>query len=126
MMGLRLSSVAFAATCVVLAAAPAFAADAAKGRETYMRTGCYACHGTVGQGGSTGPKLAPDLLPVAAMRAYIRAPAQQMPPYREPSLSDAEIADIHAYLQTVPAPPKLQDTFLGGSAPGGSANVAPR
>ena len=99
--------------CVALGSTTAFAADAAKGRETYMSAGCYACHGTVGHGGAAGPKLAPDPMPIAAMRAYIRAPAGQMPPYREPSLSDADIADIHAYLQTMPRPPRLADTILG-------------
>jgi hypothetical protein len=52
-------------------------------------------------------------MPLEAMRAYIRAPAAQMPPYREPSLPDADIADIHAYLLTIPRPPNIADTILG-------------
>jgi mono/diheme cytochrome c family protein len=107
---------AFTALCVALSAGEGFAADAAKGRETFMRVGCYTCHGTLGQGGAAGPKLAPNPMPLAAMRTYIRAPAQQMPPYREPSLPDADIADIHAYLTSVPPPPRLEDTILGSAA----------
>ena len=109
----RLSAGAIAALSAIVTATQAFAADAAKGQETYMRVGCYACHGTIGQGGAAGPRLAPQPMAMAAMRTYIRAPAQQMPPYREPSLSDADIADIHAYLTTIPPPAKLEDTILG-------------
>jgi ubiquinol-cytochrome c reductase cytochrome c subunit len=107
---------AFAVLCMTFAAGEAVAADATKGRETFMRVGCYTCHGTLGQGGAAGPKLAPNPMPLAAMRTYIRAPAQQMPPYREPSLPDADIADIHAYLTTIPPPPRLEDTILGAAA----------
>jgi ubiquinol-cytochrome c reductase cytochrome c subunit len=102
-----------ASACVMFAGTIASAADATRGKETYMRAGCYACHGTVAQGGSAGPKLAPEPLALAALRAYIRAPAGQMPPYREPSISDADIADIHAYLLTIPPPPSVADTILG-------------
>jgi ubiquinol-cytochrome c reductase cytochrome c subunit len=105
-----------AAASLALSDTAAAAADAAaRGKETFMRAGCYACHGTVAQGGSAGPKLAPEPMALAALRAYIRAPAGQMPPYREPSISDADIADIHAYLLTIGAPPRVQDTILGAN-----------
>ncbi len=48
-----------------------------------------------------------------AIRAYIRAPAQVMPPYVESVLSDADVADIHAYLESVPPSPDVEDTILG-------------
>lgn len=52
----------------------------ARGRELYMAVGCYACHGTAGQGApSTGPKLAPDTLPVQALIAIVRNPPGEMP-----------------------------------------------
>ena len=38
---------------------PALAADAGNGKRLFMADGCYMCHGTVGQGGSSGPRLAP-------------------------------------------------------------------
>ena len=41
----------------------ASAGDAAKGKQTYARVGCFACHGHQGQGGVAGLKLAPDPLP---------------------------------------------------------------
>ena len=86
--------------------------DPERGFETFMRVGCFQCHGTVGQGPVVGPKLAPDPLPLEALRAYIRAPAQVMPPYVESVLSDADVADIHAYLESIPPAPDLEDTIL--------------
>ena len=108
---------AAAIMCVALLASnSAFAADAGdpeRGFETYMRVGCFQCHGTVGQGPVAGPKLAPDPLPMEALRAYIRAPAEVMPPYVESVLSDADVADIHAYLESIPDAPDVEDTILG-------------
>ena len=87
--------------------------NADRGFETYMRVGCFECHGTVGQGPISGPKLAPDPLPMEAIRAYIRTPAEVMPPYVESVLSDADVADIHAYLESIPEGPNVEDTILG-------------
>ena len=109
--GLSLAAL-FASACVVLLASSAMAADAGRGEETYLRVGCWQCHGYAAQGASTGPKLAPDPLPMEAIRDYIRVPGDRMPPYREAVLSDDEIADIHAYLVTIPPAPNLEDTIL--------------
>ena len=110
------SNVAAMAGMLLVTASPARSADAPdaeRGFETYMRVGCFQCHGTVGQGPISGPKLAPDPLPMEAIRAYIRAPAQVMPPYVESVLSDGEVADIHAYLESIPDAPDVADTILG-------------
>jgi ubiquinol-cytochrome c reductase cytochrome c subunit len=85
----------------------AFAQDAAKGKELFLKNGCYECHGTVGQGG-TGPKLAPKPLPAAGLTAYVRNPAGGMPPYTAKVMSDAELADVRAYLATIPEPPSAK------------------
>lgn len=77
--------------------------DAAKGRQLFMHNGCYECHGTQGAGGGiAGPALAPDPLPVEAITAQLRHPAQRMPPYSDSAVPDSDIADIHAYLQSIP------------------------
>jgi mono/diheme cytochrome c family protein len=84
----------------------AFAADPAKGKQNFMKYGCWQCHGTVGQGSPiTGPKLAPDPIPLEAMSAFIRGSNRQMPPYREAVLPNEDLADIHAYLSSVPKSP---------------------
>lgn len=86
--------------------ATARAADPVKGKEYFLKYQCSSCHGTVGQGANTGPKLAPDPIPLDAMKAFVRNTTGQMPAYTEKILSDAEFADIHAYLSTMP---KTQD-----------------
>ena len=78
--------------------------DAAKGKARYAAVGCYQCHSYVGQGG-VGPKLAPNPLAYAGFLKYIREPKGQMPPYTNKYLTDQDVADIYAYLQSIPKPP---------------------
>ena len=78
------------------------AGSAEKGKTAYVQHGCWQCHGFVGQGGVTGPKLAPDPLPLEALSAFVRNTRGGMPPYQRAILSDADLADIHAYLQSLP------------------------
>lgn len=94
------------------------AGNAESGKKIYVAVGCYQCHGLQGQGGSAapvgsyGPRLAPVKLPVAAIRAYLRHPSGNMPPYTAKVLSDAQIDDIYAFLKTIPAPPPVKDIPL--------------
>ncbi|MEI8152043.1 MAG: cytochrome c [Hyphomicrobiales bacterium] len=100
----RFALAAFAAG-VVLAHAPALAADAAKGKAAFMKYGCWQCHGTEGQGSaitSAGKVLAPDPLPLETFAAFVRSTDRAMPPYSELALPPADLADIHAYLSSIP------------------------
>lgn len=102
-------------TLLVLASVTgmAQAADVARGKDIYMKAGCYQCHGTVGQGANTGPKLGPDPLPLESFISFVRnAAATNMPPFSANMVSDAEMADIHAYLTSVPKPPARKDIPL--------------
>ena len=103
-------AIGLAAMLMLAAALPAAAqdGDAAHGRQLFMVDGCFQCHGTVGQGGP-GLRLAPGPLPIAVIAAYIRNPIGEMPPYTSKVVSDADIRDIHAYLASIPPPPKLAD-----------------
>jgi ubiquinol-cytochrome c reductase cytochrome c subunit len=83
----------------------ALAASAEKGKQAYMRVGCWGCHGNLGQGGITGPKLAPDPMPEEAFAAFVRTTNRAMPPYREPVLPNEDLADIYAYMQSIPKAP---------------------
>jgi ubiquinol-cytochrome c reductase cytochrome c subunit len=84
----------------------ALAADVAKGQQAFMKYGCWQCHGTVGQGSPiSGPKLAPDPIPLEAMSSFIRSSNRAMPPYKEQILPNEDLADIHAYLSSVPKSP---------------------
>jgi mono/diheme cytochrome c family protein len=96
----------------LLGAHVAFAASAENGKRVYMRVGCWQCHGTVGQGGTAGPKIAPDPLPYEALAAFVRTTNRAMPPYREAVLPNDELADIYAYLQSIPKPPPLESLPL--------------
>jgi ubiquinol-cytochrome c reductase cytochrome c subunit len=89
--------------------------NAENGKRLFMRNGCYECHGTVGQGAGnnpTAPKLAPKPLALTALIAYVRKPAGNMPPYTSKVMSDAELADVHAYLVSIPEPPAVKDIPL--------------
>jgi len=88
------------------------AGSAEKGKAAYVQHGCWQCHGFVGQGGITGPKLAPSPLPLEALSAFVRNTRGAMPPYQKAILSDADLADIHAYLQSLPKAPDAKSIPL--------------
>jgi ubiquinol-cytochrome c reductase cytochrome c subunit len=85
------------------AAAP-LTGDPVRGKASFLKYGCYECHGTVAQGNYMGiPHLAPHPLPQAALIGYIRRPSGQMPSYSAAILPDKDAADIWAYLASIPA-----------------------
>lgn len=102
---------AFVLSTALLWASTALADDgprgnAQNGKSLYVKDGCYQCHGMGAQGSAgTGPRLGPDPLPFEAFLRQLRQPAQEMPPYEAPILSDQQAADIHAYLATIPKSP---------------------
>ena len=109
---MALSSAALAMTLLGGLAAAAELSQAERGQQTYMRVGCYQCHGTDGQGNDAGPALTPDTLPPVAIASFIRFSAGRMPVYPEEVLSDPEIADIVAFLKSVPPPPSADSLEL--------------
>jgi mono/diheme cytochrome c family protein len=87
--------------------------NAQNGRKLFVSYGCYECHDREGQGGAgTGPRLAPKPLPFAALSAYVRHPAGQMPPYTAKVVSDKDLADIYAFLLSIPQPPPVKSIPL--------------
>lgn len=102
---LTVGSVAFAQT-----AAPS--GDVEKGKQLYMTIGCQACHGRTAQGVGGNRKLAPKPIPLAAGIAYVRNPKGQMISYSAKILSDADLADIWAYLRSIPDNPSPDNTLL--------------
>jgi len=84
-----------------------------KGKELYTSYGCYECHGRQAQGSRTsGPRLAPNPIPLSALTTYVREPRGQMPPYTSKVVSDADLADIYAFLKSIPQPPSVKDIPL--------------
>ncbi len=91
------------------------AGDATKGKKIYVTYGCYQCHGYVGQGGSGvlgGPRLAPHPLAFEAFTKQLRHPRYEMPPYTEKVVSQQDLADIYAFLLSIPPPPPLSSIPL--------------
>jgi len=82
-------------------------ANAQNGQRLFMAYGCYECHGNEGQGSTqtAGSRIGPIQIPFAAFVAYIRQPNAQMPPYSAKAVSDAELADIYAFLLSRPPSP---------------------
>jgi ubiquinol-cytochrome c reductase cytochrome c subunit len=79
--------------------------NAENGKRLFNKNGCYECHGREGQGSSmTGPRIAPNPLPFEVISSYVRKPTGEMPPYTAKVISDQELADIYAFLQSRPRP----------------------
>lgn len=97
--------------------APSPASDGApagsveNGKKLYTQYGCYQCHGYAAQGG-VGPRLAPRPLVYAAFTKYIRQPSGEMPPYTVKVLSNSQLADVYAFLRSVPPPPPVESIPL--------------
>ena len=105
MLTIVLLVIALAGAAETQAPAPVAAAspNAENGKRLYMKHTCYFCHGTVGQGASvTGARIAVVARNLQGFTRYVRQPAGQMPAYTDKILSDAELADIHAYLRALP------------------------
>lgn len=89
----------------------------ANGESVYLRIGCQACHGTVGHGGAA-KRLAPDTLPMAAFTTWVRngSPGWSflagMPAFSAEVISDAELANVQAYLASQPQPRPLAEIPL--------------
>ena len=94
-------------------AAPAESAD--NGKTAFVKHGCWQCHGFEGQGSSTtsaGRVLYDTKLPFEAFKAYVRDPAGAMPPFHAEILSDSDLADIYAYLESLPKPHPVSEIPL--------------
>jgi cytochrome c553 len=96
-----------AAAALAQTATPA--GDAKNGKKLFAADGCYQCHGYEAQGATpTGPRLGPRPIAFAQFSKYVRQPTGQMPPYTTKSVPDKDLADIYAFLQSLPAPPSAE------------------
>ena len=90
-------------TAPVRQSAPA--GNAENGKKIFASYGCYQCHNYAAHGGGAGPRLAPKPIAFEAFSRQVRKPANEMPPYTAKVVSDKELADIYAFLLTIPEPP---------------------
>ena len=78
--------------------------DIAHGKVLFTDYTCYGCHGYTAETGR-GPRLNPPRLNQDRFIAYLRNPPnpRRMPPYQQPDVSDQKLADIYAFLQSLPS-----------------------
>ena len=87
--------------------------SAASGAKLYVDRACWQCHGLAAQGGGiAGPRLAGRVTVWAAFAGYVRGPAEEMIPYTAKVLPDDELADIFAWLRSLPPPPAVDSLPL--------------
>jgi mono/diheme cytochrome c family protein len=87
--------------------------NAENGRKLFAANGCYQCHGYEAQGSSTtGPRLGPRPIAFAQFSRYVRAPTGQMPPYTAKVMPDRDLADVYAFLSSLPQPPAVESIPL--------------
>src|SRR5258705_11064638 len=94
----------------VAAAQTPVTGDAEQGKELYLKYSCYACHGYDGHGGA-GARLVPLAMTVTRVTAYVHNP-RRMPPDTEKALSDAQLADLFAYIKALPISPTAEQIPL--------------
>jgi len=79
--------------------------SAEKGKVAMVKHGCFQCHGTLGQGSvitSAGKVLTNTALPLESFKAFVRTTNRAMPSYSEKILPDGDLADIYAFLTSIP------------------------
>jgi mono/diheme cytochrome c family protein len=89
--------------------------DAANGKRIFLADGCFTCHGRAGQGGAyngPAPILAHTALPFDGFMGQVRNPINDMPAYSDAVLSDKDIADIYAFVQSLPGSRSPKDIAI--------------
>ena len=82
------------------------------GKRLYEKHTCFFCHGTAGQGGTDGARLAVVARNLQSFTRYVRQPSGRMPAFTDKILSDQELADIFAYVRSLPAAKAVKDIPL--------------
>jgi len=91
---------------------PTPAGNAETGKRLYQKHTCFFCHGTAGQGSIDGARLALVARNLQSFTRYVRQPAGRMPAFTEIILTDQELADIFAFLRSLPAAKPVKDIPL--------------
>ena len=84
------------------------------GEQLFTEYTCSGCHGYTGETG-LGTRLNPPRMRQARFIQYLRNPTdpERMPPYQEPEVSNQNLADIYAFLESLPSQsPAIEDIPL--------------
>ena len=90
---------------IAQAPASSLTGNAENGKKLFVTYFCWSCHGSNGRAGGTGPAITPSTRSAEDLIKYVRKPRGPMPPYTSKSISDQELADIAAFMRTVPKDP---------------------
>jgi mono/diheme cytochrome c family protein len=100
------------------------------GKRVFASQNCGQCHGSEGQGqcaggcGSSGPsqvfapRIGPPRISLAMFMSQVREPMKPMPPYSAKAISDAELADLYAFLSSLPPAPAAESSLAGDAENG--------
>ena len=80
----------------------------ANGQNLFFSLGCNVCHGDSGEG-LVGPTIAMTVVPLDRVILQYREPLEAMTEFTPDQVSDEEIADIYAWLQSVERPPAADE-----------------
>ena len=95
-----------------------------KGKLVFENLGCNKCHGSEGEGVSGAgqnagvPRIASTSLPLPAFVQLVRKPKNLMPPFGSERVSDSDLADVHAFLQTLKPSAKQEPSAAANSGNG--------
>lgn len=78
--------------------------DPNNGQALFFELGCNVCHGDRGEG-LVGPTIAMTVVPLDRVVEQYRLPLEAMTAFPPEEVSDDQIADIYAWLQSVERPP---------------------
>jgi mono/diheme cytochrome c family protein len=81
------------------------AGNVENGKRLFTKMTCYYCHGTEGQGSiaGVGPRIALVPRSLENFSRYVRRPTGRMSGYSETVLPEPDLADIYAFLRSLPA-----------------------
>jgi mono/diheme cytochrome c family protein len=91
------------------------AGDVENGKKVYLAVGCFTCHGRSGQGGNfnyPAPVLAKTSLSAEMLTRIVRTGPNDMPAYPAAVLPDKEVADIRAFLRSLPGRKAVEEIPL--------------
>ena len=81
------------------------AGNVENGKRLFTKMTCHYCHGTEGQGSiaGVGPRIAQVPRSLESFKRYVRRPTGRMTGYSETVAPDPDLADIYAFLRSLPA-----------------------
>jgi mono/diheme cytochrome c family protein len=86
--------------------------NAENGARLFVKYTCHYCHGTVGQGGVAGARVAQVARNTDAFLRYLRRPSGQMPAFSEKIVPDQDLIDIYLHLRRLPEAKPAKDIPL--------------